>query len=294
MNTNLLLIDSRIQDINIIIESLLLPTDYIIFDYNNDTLDTLQTKINNLNKKYINIGIFQENYNLNTYQFINSFENSILSNVEVLDPILNTWNTYKELILYFKTALNITNIDLFGCNILINNNWKYVINTLSTNYNITIQSSNDLTGSTNFDGDWILESNNEILIGKYFTPNILNWNHILIDYYNIGHSCIILNNGQVVCVGRNDFGQLGNGNTTQQQLPVYMMLNTTTNITNVKSISCGNAHTCILLQTGEVLSCGYNVDGQFGNNTSNALANSTPVYMINIYNTGNLEGVSAI
>ena len=65
-------------------------------------------------------------------------------------------------------------------------------------------------------------------------------------------------------------------------------------ITNVKSISCGNTHTCILFNNGQVCSVGYNVDGQLGNKTYNDTSNSTPVYMKNPTNNENLTGVSAI
>jgi len=57
---NLLLIDSRIQDIKTVIESLLENTKFVIIDYNVDTFETIKDKI--IYSSYHNIGIFQENY----------------------------------------------------------------------------------------------------------------------------------------------------------------------------------------------------------------------------------------
>jgi len=125
---NLLLIDNRINDINTVIESIIDDTKYIIIDYDNDTFELIKNKITSLNTTFNNIGIFQENYNTDTYKFINSFQESILTNVESVDPDLNSWNDFYNLLEYFKNDLDITKLDLMGCNINKDTNWNYVIN----------------------------------------------------------------------------------------------------------------------------------------------------------------------
>ena len=59
-----------------------------------------------------------------------------------------------------------------GCNINSSPDWNYVIEYLGKQFQININSSNDNTGSKDFGGNWILESGNQDLIGKYFSNNI--------------------------------------------------------------------------------------------------------------------------
>ena len=83
MNMNLLLIDSRVKDQETVINSLLSYTKYIIVDYLNDTSQTIYNKINQLNiTNFVNVGLFQENFNMPTYQFVRSFQNSVLDNIQ--------------------------------------------------------------------------------------------------------------------------------------------------------------------------------------------------------------------
>ncbi len=173
----LLLIDNRVNDVQTVTDSLLENVDYVIFDFNNDTRESVIAKIPV--KTYESIGIFQENYDTDSYQFLRSFTVSTLTNISSEDPNLDTWSDYKSLLSYFKTTLGINTLDLMGCSININQNWDYVIEHLGNELQININSSNDNTGSSNLGGNWILESNNTNLIGKYFSNNITNYQFIL-------------------------------------------------------------------------------------------------------------------
>ena len=79
------------------------------------------------------------------------------------------------------------------------------------------------------------------------------------------HTCAVLNTGAVNCWGRNDYGQLGNGTTTDSSVPVPV--NAFTGGATAVSITAGNAHTCAVLNTGAVNCWGYNGIGQLGNNS---------------------------
>lgn len=176
----LLLIDNRINDMEVVLDSLLPNIDYIIVDFQNDTLDSIQSNINNKNQTYEYIGIFQENYETSSYQFVESFGSSILTDVSTDDPNLNTWASYIQMIIYFKDVLKMQTLDLMGCNIMNNSNWSYVIQYIQNHVgDIVINSSSDNTGSADMGGNWILESSNENLIGIYFTENIKNYKFVL-------------------------------------------------------------------------------------------------------------------
>ena len=78
------------------------------------------------------------------------------------------------------------------------------------------------------------------------------------------HSFFLQSDGTVKACGYNADGELGIGNTTQQNSPV------TVPISNVKQIACGGYHTFFLLNDGTVKACGYNYYGQLGiGNTTN-------------------------
>jgi alpha-tubulin suppressor-like RCC1 family protein len=86
------------------------------------------------------------------------------------------------------------------------------------------------------------------------------------------HSLAVTSTGQVLAWGRNDFGQLGNGTTTQSSTPVAVTLASRTAVT---AIAGGSNHSLALTSTGQALAWGYNLNGQLGNGTTTN--SSTPV-----------------
>jgi alpha-tubulin suppressor-like RCC1 family protein len=97
------------------------------------------------------------------------------------------------------------------------------------------------------------------------------------------YTAILLNTGKVLTFGRNEFGQLGNGNSgTNQNKPVEVTdPSGIYDGTNAVMVSCGWYHTAILLDSGKVLTFGYNEYGGLGNGTSNNGANGSPFEVIN-------------
>jgi alpha-tubulin suppressor-like RCC1 family protein/tRNA A-37 threonylcarbamoyl transferase component Bud32 len=79
------------------------------------------------------------------------------------------------------------------------------------------------------------------------------------------HTCAILDDGSVSCWGRNYYGQIGDGTTTDRNTP------TQTSSLGVGrtavAITGGNAHTCAILDDRSVSCWGSNGDGQLGDGT---------------------------
>jgi surface protein len=70
-------------------------------------------------------------------------------------------------------------VDLMGCSIYSSEDWNYILNKLNDKAGITVNSSVDDTGAESLGGNWILESNNSNLIGRYFTEGIKDYKHVL-------------------------------------------------------------------------------------------------------------------
>lgn len=85
-----------------------------------------------------------------------------------------------------------------------------------------------------------------------------------------GPNCVI-QRGAAKCWGRNRFGQLGDGTTTDRSTPVQVSGLTS----GVTAISAGTLHACALVTGGTVWCWGYNQYGQLGDGTT--LHRYTPV-----------------
>src|SRR5437773_3237199 len=104
------------------------------------------------------------------------------------------------------------------------------------------------------------------------------------------HTCMRLPDGTVQCWGRNNFGQLGNGDgsLTSSSVPVAVR-----GLTTATRVVTGDAHTCALLGDGTVQCWGVGDSGQRGDGTFNNIS-SVPVAVVGMDGAGHLTNAVAV
>ncbi|HRW49492.1 MAG TPA: peptidoglycan DD-metalloendopeptidase family protein [Caldilinea sp.] len=84
------------------------------------------------------------------------------------------------------------------------------------------------------------------------------------------HTCAVTGGGDVLCWGRNNYGQLGDGTTYLRTQPVAVR-----SLAQATSVTAGYAHTCAGRADGAAVCWGSNTSGQLGDNTT--ISRRTPV-----------------
>ena len=111
------------------------------------------------------------------------------------------------------------------------------------------------------------------------------------------HTCAVLQGGALRCWGRNDFGQLGRGNTAN--IGDNETVDSAGNVDlgagiSVKDLALGSSHTCALLTTGAVRCWGRNSEGQLGYGNATTLGDNEPINNLpNVSLTGTVRKLVA-
>jgi alpha-tubulin suppressor-like RCC1 family protein len=86
-----------------------------------------------------------------------------------------------------------------------------------------------------------------------------------------GHifTCAVMGDGTVKCWGKNDYGQLGDGTTTNRSTPEAVhLINGLTPATTATSVSAGYTSACAVMADGTAKCWGGNTQGQLGDSTT--------------------------
>ena len=155
MPKNIILIDKRVQGYETILAAIdtniCIP---VLFDYYTDTVEDIKGRISegaeavDANAGPVNappqrcIGLLQHNYNRPLYNLVAAnTEGSIITNVTDRDPELESWAPLRDLITWCHTTPEIgaAYFDMMACALYSNPDWKYIIDTLSTQSGVTIR-----------------------------------------------------------------------------------------------------------------------------------------------------------
>jgi alpha-tubulin suppressor-like RCC1 family protein len=92
-----------------------------------------------------------------------------------------------------------------------------------------------------------------------------------------GFTCVVDGTGGILCFGRNDVGQLGNGSVISSEKPTLVPLSVTKNY--IPALGVGKAHACAAVSGDRKVACwGSNDHGQLGVDPAGTPYTGTPVY----------------
>jgi alpha-tubulin suppressor-like RCC1 family protein len=105
--------------------------------------------------------------------------------------------------------------------------------------------------------------------GTYSTPtNVAGLSGATQITGGVAHYCAIVANGSVKCWGLNNYGQLGNGTTTNVDVALPVSVSA---LTGAVAIAAGGNHTCALLAGGAVSCWGYGAGDSSGLSENSAV-----------------------
>jgi len=100
-----------------------------------------------------------------------------------------------------------------------------------------------------------------VLAGKTIVAASAGWSHTM----------ALCSDGTLATWGNNTYGQLGNGGTTNSNVPVAVSVAGVLAGKTIVAISAGGSHNMVLCSDGTLVTWGYNTYGQLGNgNTTNS------------------------
>jgi len=110
---------------------------------------------------------------------------------------------------------------------------------------------------------------------------------------DISNTCFLKSDDTIYCVGRNNYGALGDNTTTTSLLPVQTLgVGGSGYLTGLKHVSSGNDYSCAVKTDGTVYCWGINGYGKLGNN--NTTTQLIPVQVVGAGGSGYLTGVEKV
>ena len=144
------------------------------------------------------------------------------------------------------------------------NNTNWVSGTSTTSYSANVSFSLSSSSGTKTVYVWFKDSagNVSVVVSDSITysPTTTNWSSVSAGYY---HTIAIKTDGTLWAWGFNNYGQLGDGTTTNRSSPTQIGSGT-----NWSSVSAGGYHTVAIKTDGTLWVWGNNGNGKLGDGTT--------------------------
>ena len=146
------LVDSRVNDSSVFMESVQDGVMSILLDYENDTFESILAKIGSAESiAYVAHGTFEP-----TYSFFNKVDP-----FDMYTDINTSWDSFFK---FLREINNLKFFDFLGCNLASNDAWKKVFSSIENALQhvdginrVNVRASTDVTGNLGYGGNWILE-----------------------------------------------------------------------------------------------------------------------------------------
>jgi hypothetical protein len=165
----LLLIDNRIMGLPFLLRCLKSNVTPVLFDFEKDSFESITEKIPE--QGYTHLGILPFPVQSDTYCLMSSFGESVLKEVEQLDPGLDTWTSFHLLVELCVSRLGVRVLDMLSY--FPTQDLEY----LSFQWNLPIRYSSRPLGKQAKGSHWSL--NGDSLVGLYFTQSIESYPYTL-------------------------------------------------------------------------------------------------------------------
>ena len=163
--TNVLLVDSSLEDYQTLVDSVNSSTFSIVYSImssKTDLLNLLRTNFTSISR----IGIvFDVSIEGSSKMFLDM--KPLFSDNEV-----TPFSDSVQFIIDLLKEFNVINIDYLGCSTLNYSNWVNYYTILKENTGVILGASNDKTGNIKYGGDWLMESTSEDVEVIYFNQGI--------------------------------------------------------------------------------------------------------------------------
>jgi len=188
--TNVLLVDTDVQDYNKFVENVNSSTFAITFSQGSkgqDIVDLLASKLPSINRISIvaNDSMMASGKRLFSYKPY--FESSDLE----MDTSRKSYSENLQLLIDLIKAHSVQTIDFLACNSLTFDNWKSYYSILTKETGVTVGASSDQTGNILYGGDWTMESTGVDIEAVYFTSGISNYQGTLVVGTTIDFNCTL-------------------------------------------------------------------------------------------------------
>ena len=181
MTHNLLFLDARVEDREVLRLSAKKQVICVHLDWEHDTWETLNTKVQQHNVTSLeSIGIVSHGYFQPTLKlFKKQVTPSMIFDIEKNDPELSSWGEFQTFFGNLVKKHNVKRIDFISCNLSNSCDYNYIFNTLEKHMNIMVCASSLPVGSPNHGGVWHLNRGNIDLKDDYFDDSITKYKYVL-------------------------------------------------------------------------------------------------------------------